>query len=137
FGVDLRKQTDDEVVTFLQGRSAPREIQAALDVWLASSEDAAERQRLQAIAARLDPSGAPLRQRFRVLIARHDWDGLKRLAAGPEALRLPPTDLPAVGLALVQAGGGGEGGGLVRGGAGAAAPPPSCFSSPPGGRVVR
>src|SRR5262249_42063907 len=99
FGVDLRKQTEDEVVHFLQGRSAPRELLAALDVWLLTSQDAAERQRLRAIAARLDSSGAPSGQRFRALIARRDWDGLKRLAASPEALRLPATDLPTVGLA--------------------------------------
>ena len=90
----------DEEAARINQRAIREELVDALQEWGAYTSNQDEGKRLDAIMEAADPDPGSFQNRRQVLCAKNDWDGLYRLAFGPEAKDVSTARLVSVGRDL-------------------------------------
>ena len=94
----------DKAAARINRRAIREDLLAGLDEWAVITPNPEESTRLRGIVQAADPDPGSLQNRFRALLHRKDWDGLRRLAFGPESKDVPTARLVHVGRELLRTG---------------------------------
>ncbi len=105
-GTDPNSLDVEQAAARINGRVIRDDLLAALDDWAAMTPDKDKALRLRQLAQAADPDAASFRNRCLARIQAKDWDGLWRLAFGPEGEGLSAAALDRLGRRVRYGGGG-------------------------------